>query len=326
MRTGVNPEKYKDHKNLLKYHRVIIPVYIPNFTEEYYKDIMQVFEDCLRSLFSSINPIFTAVTIINNNSHPNVGQIIYKFIQEGKIDKYIEHIENKGKVYAAINEARASFEPFITIADADVLFFPGWENEVFKIFQAHKKTGVVSPVPSQSLALYKNASLFFDKYFTGNIKYGKIVSDEDCQLFLKGLGNPDLLTRNNAQFSWKEKQYYLEDPVPAVIGANHYVATYRREVLVYNSNFPLEKFKKGYEEKYLDEPADKLGLYRLSSPKTFAYHVGNKPDEVTAKTDLNGSHLINPEMFQNLSVPGRSYVPYKLKEYFFKGLRKIKQL
>src|SRR5690606_24028134 len=99
-----------------------------------------------------------------------------------------------------------------------------------------------------NLGLYKNCSIFFDKYLTRGIKYGNVVNNEDCDLFLKGLGNQELLTRNNAKYSWREKQYYLQEPDTAVLGANHYIATYRREVLIYNSVFPEAKFKKGYEE------------------------------------------------------------------------------
>ena len=47
MRKGVNPEKDKTEKNLVKFHRIIIPVYIPNLTEEYYTESLQVFESCI---------------------------------------------------------------------------------------------------------------------------------------------------------------------------------------------------------------------------------------------------------------------------------------
>lgn len=325
MRSGVNPQKFKQEENIPKFHRVIIPVHIPNITEEYYKESLQVLEYCFKSLFQTINPEFTSVTIVNNNSHSDANKIIDSFLIDGKIDKYIEYGENKGKVYAVINEARSSYEPFITIADADVLFFPGWEKAVFKIFIAYNKAGVVSPVPSQNLGLYKNCSIFFDKYLNRCIKYAKVVKDEDCDLFLKGLGNSELLTRNNSKYSWKEKQYYLQDPVQALIGANHYVATYRKEVLVYNKTFPTSKFKKGYEEKYLDEPSDKLGWYRLSTPQTFAYHVGNKTDDIISRNN-SSNDLLTKDDIEGINSVKKSPIPYILKRLFFKSLRKIKQL
>lgn len=326
MRSGVNPQKLKSEKNRLKYHRVIVPVHIPNLEEDYYREALTVLKSCLHSLLQTINSETTDVTIINNSSCIETTNFLRQLLKEGSVNKLVEYKENMGKVYAVLNEARASYESFLTVADADVLFLKGWEKAVFDLFKEYKKAGVISPVPSQSLALYKNCSLFFDLYFSGQIKYDKIVKDEDCDLFLKGLGNPLLLTRKNAPFSWKEKQYFLKRSIKAVVGANHYVATYRREALVNNCQFPHKKFTKGYEEKYLDEPVDRLGWYRLSTPQTFAYHLGNRLEENIKLSAPYGENILEPSLFSTLSPAGPSLFPYALKKAYFKMLRKVKQL
>jgi len=326
MRTGVNPEKFKTEKNVHYFHRVIVPVHIPESSNVYYKDAIEVLKVCLQSLFNSINNETTAITIINNASNIEVEELFSGYYKVGLINKYVIYKENKGKVHAIISEARACFEDYITIADSDVLFIEGWENACFEIFNSYPMAGVVSPVPSQNLALYYNRSLFYDLFLKGKIKYGKVVSDYDCELFLKGLGNSALLDRNNADYSWKQKQYYLDKPSRAIVGANHFIATYRREVLMWNKVFPQEKFKKGYEEYYLDFPADRLGWYRLSTPKTYAYHLGNKLDDEVYKFSNNSKSKISKESFKELSKPRPSKISYKMKRIFFKLLRSIKQL
>jgi len=68
MREGVNPEKYKEEKNERKFHRIIMPVFIPETTEDYYTESIEVFKSCVSSLFKTINYHSTVITIINNNS------------------------------------------------------------------------------------------------------------------------------------------------------------------------------------------------------------------------------------------------------------------
>ena len=293
MRKGVNPEKDKTEKNLVKFHRIIIPVYIPNLTEEYYTESLQVFESCIESLIKTINYKTTAITVVNNCSHTELTNRINNYLDKGQIEKHVQYHENRGKVYAVLSEAKASYEAFITIVDADVLFFSGWERSIFEVFKNFPKAGVVSPLPSQNLALYKNNSIFYDHFLQGRIKYGKIVNDKDCDLFLKGMGNSALLKRNKHKYSWKERQYYIKKKIPAVIGAGHFVATYRKEIFNNINSFPEWKFKNGFEEEFLDEPADQLGWYRLSTVGTYAYHIGNKMDKVVRNHKFEENKLLD---------------------------------
>ena len=129
MRKGVNPEKLKNEKNHQYKHRVIMPVYIPNTEEEYYKQSVEVFRFSLRSLIETINPETTAITIIDNNSIKEVNDIINLNLEY--IDKKVSYSDNKGKVYAVLNEMRSCYEPFVTCTDADVLFLRGWEKASF---------------------------------------------------------------------------------------------------------------------------------------------------------------------------------------------------
>lgn len=326
MREGVNPEKFKDEKNVQKFHRIIVPIYIPDSQEEYYKGSFEVLKTCLESIAKTINYETTAITIINNGSSPTVAAFLASYLNLGLIDKLISYSENQGKVYSVFAEARGSYEPFITITDGDVLFFEGWESAVFDIYKAFPKSGVVSPLPLQNLAFNKNNSVFFDNFLLNKIRYEKIVSDKDCELFLKGMGNSALLKRNNRKYSWKEKQYFLKRKVNAILGAGHFVATYRKEVFKANLPFPVWKFKNGFEDLYLDEPTDKFGWYRLSTSKSFAYHLGNRVDDISENLNFEEVHELDKNIFAEIQTPLKSKVPYPIKKYFFRVLKKFWKL
>lgn len=324
MRKGVNPEKYKNEQNQVYYHRVIIPVYIPNTVDDYYSKSIQVFDFCLNSLSRTINLSTTAITIINNNSCDGVNEIVLKY--QSIIDKYVCYRNNKGKVYTVYSEAKSAYEPFITIADADVFFFTGWEREVFSIFNTFKKAGVVSPLPLPNMALYNNASVFFDSYFRLNLKYDKVIADKDFDMYLLGMGNHSLLKRTKHKYNWREKHYYLDAQPKAIIGAGHFVATYKKEIFKTNLPFPEMKFKKGYEELYLDNPSDRLGWYRLSTVKTFAFHMGGEVENFLKSTIFEKRDLVTKQEILGIKSSKKSLIPYPLKRFIFKILLHLKKL
>ena len=135
MRIGVNPQKDKKEYNRKKFHRIIIPVFIPDSKNSYYSDALKVFKECLFSLYNTVNPYTTAITVVNNNSNDEISGFLKEQLIKRNLDKVVSYNENRGKVFAVISEAKASFENFITICDADVIFFQGWEEAVAKIFK-----------------------------------------------------------------------------------------------------------------------------------------------------------------------------------------------
>ena len=327
MRKGVNPEKNKTDFNKRYFHRIIIPVYIPDSKSEFYRNSIDVFEVALTSLLNSINPITTAVTVIDNSSKEEVKFILKENIK--KVDKVVNYNSNKGKVYAVISELRAAYEPFVTVADADVLFLEGWENAVFSLFKEFPKAGVVAPLPCSGLAFSHNTSLFFDNYLIGKIKYGSVVKEEDSQLYIEGLGNSAILDRNNRNFHWYEKQYYLGKEVKAVVGAGHFVATYRAAIFKGETSFPEIKFKNGYEDQFIDVLADKKGYYRLSTTETFAYHIGNNLDKnVEILSKRKGEKLkLKLKLINNLTLNRkRRWTSHYLRQIVFKVIKKTMHL
>ncbi|MGV3697946.1 glycosyltransferase family A protein [Flavobacterium sp.] len=298
MRVGNNPEKDKEAKNILKPHRVVVVFYIPESKEEFYGQLDAVLDKCLQTLIQTINPETTNITLINNDSSAKVNNVVEKY--KHLIDKYVVYTENKGKVYAVLNEVRAVFEPFVTITDADILFYNGWEKAVFETFRQFPLAGVVSPMPLPYLTFYYNHNIFGFNTLKGKIKYGKYVDDKDIELYLQGTNLPKLIERKT-RYNWAEKQFVLKDKGhTAVVGAYHVVSTYRTEQFRNCYSFPDLKFKNSYEGNFIDCLAEANGLYRLSTIKTYAYHIGNQIDAVVLNHDYEPNDRIETSFFDEI--------------------------
>ena len=323
MRDGVNPEKFKSEALPEFLHRVIVPVFIPNLIDDYYQNQYAVFEVFLDELIKTINPETTAISLINNNCCDEISELIGK--QRSGIDKLIVYKENKGKVYPVLQEARAAAEPFVTITDADVLFYPGWEQAVFEVFSSCSRAGVVAPLPSPALAFYENSSVFLDEYFRGGVTYEKVMRDADAAIYLKGMGNDSLLNRAHKNHSWKEYQYVLKNK-KAIIGSGHFVATYRTSLFTGTYKYPKLKFKNGLEREYIDMLSDQKGYYRLSTVETYAYHMGNILDAYLPVFN-RADNPLEPDLIQKAAHTAKpSLFPYRLRVTLFKLLKRVRQL
>ncbi|WP_139958083.1 glycosyltransferase family A protein [Flavicella sediminum] len=319
MRIGNNPEKTKHTEILYKKHRIIIPVYIPASNDEYFKNLLEVYKTSMDSLFATIDVNTTVITIINNNCKQEVTEYINSLLAQKLIDKHVVYQENYGKVFAILSEARASYEDFISIADADVFYFNEWENKVFEIFEAFDRAGVVSPVPSPHLTFYNNVSLF------GNLfhfpKKANVVTADSFKFLEEGTSNPEIF--NHKKQNWKKKQFYLEkQQIKACVGSGHFVATYRNVFKEFECVKPVYVFKNGDENFYLDLQFDQLGYYRLSTLETKAYHLGNTIPEWTNTVKHKGSKTL---IKATNKIKHRFHLPqYFFRKFIYKVLKKIK--
>lgn len=317
MRIGSNPEKEKARKLSYKRHRVIIPVYIPDDNHEYFENAVEVFQKCMHSLLQTIDSDKTAITVINNSSKKEITDIIQKLLYQKQIDKQVHYSENKGKVYAVLQEARSCYEEFVTICDADVFFYPNWQNEVINIFKTFKDIGVVGITPDANLAFYCNNSLFTNRFLS--VKQGKVVEDKDFELFEEGINKPGFFISKNK--NWKQKQYYLEkDNVQAVIGAAHFASTYRSELF---RKLPFQKpifVFPGGEKSFIDEPIDVLGYGRVSLTKAYAYHLGNSIPQ-WLMSEQNCISVLKDFEMQEKSVV--TILPYSVKTFFVRIIKRF---
>lgn len=273
MRIGNNPVKADNAVLIENYHRVIIPVYIPNF-EGYFAEAFDIFKLCLESLLLTVHSK-TRITIYNNACHPDVKNYIdFQFSKSEIIDQVFHSKENLGKINAILAASKGNLEPLITITDADVLFKSAWQQEVEKIFFAFPSAGMVSPVPnSKTYRTYTN-SVWGNYFFSGMMQFDDVQDPEGLIKFDKSLGNPQPLFKDIHLKKYLTVQ--AKNGSKACVGCGHFVATMRREVFDKGSDSPaFIKIQGGVENRYIDKPNDDLGFLRLSTLGNFAFHMGN---------------------------------------------------
>jgi Glycosyl transferase family 2 len=329
MRIGKNPNIHKELELQEASHRVIIPVYIPN-GEGYYKETFDVFKVCIDSLLLTINDD-TRISIISNASSSEVNAFINELFAQGRIDRAVFNEENVGKMNAIIAETRASFEEFITYADADVFFDKGWLHQTHQIFNDIPKAGFVSmnPYPDNLTMAHSTVLANLTKCIWSKKKTSEVCSYDDLEHFHKSVGRDKAST--DAMYN-KGKVVCVGNNF--IIGAGHFCCTIKKTptlkyVPEYKSNMIISG---GSENKYLDTPFNKTGLWRLSSPKAFVWHMGNVLDHDWSSKKMDALQGFKEKSFTfNALASNRSafvsrIIPYYLKTKLVALLKKLKLL
>ena len=157
-------------------HRIIIPIYIPNLEEEYFKDGLKILKICIESLLLTIHNK-TKISLINNNCCKEVSEFLeLTYNLNENVDQLLNSKLNLGKVNALYSSIKSNLEPLITISDADVMFLPNWQSEVENIINTMPQAGMVSPVPSSKAysSRYLYSSLFYG-LFKAKLKFSDVL-------------------------------------------------------------------------------------------------------------------------------------------------------
>lgn len=271
MRIGLSESKKNNILVAKSYHRIIIPVYVPNLTDDYFKDGKTILKYSLDSLIHTVHSK-TRITLINNGSCESVYKLLESYYKECQFIDQLFHSPNIGKVNAIYSAAKTNLEPLITIADADVLYKQGWQQAVENIMIAFPNAGMVSPVPS---SIAYNSSVLKSTYgkFLGKnrFKFKNVVDVSALENFQHSIGN-NIYNENHL----KQILTLEQNDTIATVGCGHFVATLRAEVFKFAPNEPCQfKIVGGSERTYFDEPNDAAGLLRLATYENFAYHLGN---------------------------------------------------
>jgi hypothetical protein len=310
MRIGSNPEKVSGSIDLNNYHRIIVPVYIPNF-EGYFKDSFETFKLCIASLLLTVHSK-TRITIYNNNCHVDVKNYIdEQFNNSLLIDQVFHSKENLGKINAFLAASKGNLEPLITVTDADVLFKIGWQKNVEQLFLSFPNAGMVSPVPISKFYKSYTANNWVYGLLKGKIFFDKVINPDALKKFDHSLGNV------KSFFDPIHLEKYLvlknkENNAEAVMGCGHFVATLRREVFDLGTSEPSYfKIDHAIENKFIDIPNENLGFLRIATKENYAYHLGNAPEKwmyeelellKNNKEDVFLTHLPQAQQLSNVST------------------------
>jgi hypothetical protein len=277
MRQGVNPNalELKELGHVL--HRVIIPVYIPTM-DGFYTESFNTFKACLDSLISSIGEE-TKITIIDNNSIEEVKDYCSALLEKGLLDRFVQNHENRGKVETVLGEARASFEPLITISDCDILFRNNWLIDVIDAFKKIRGLGTLGLLSFPDLSFRNTSAVLFSRFW--KLRFKKALSDEQIYETYKSVGQVD--PEKLSALRTLKQLVFRQGKMEYLVGNNHAVATYRREVFFELTDRKVKYVfsSKGYkaDQIFLDEAVDYQGWLRLSFKEARAYHMGNTWDE-----------------------------------------------
>ncbi|WP_445955314.1 glycosyltransferase family A protein [Yeosuana sp.] len=320
MRKGKNISKDKLLKKEPCSHRVIIPLYIPH-ENDYYNDSFDIFKMCLLSIKkTSLSPL--KISVINNGSCASVHSKLITLYEGGYIDELIIVKDNIGKINAILKALRTTEERLITITDADVLFLNKWEEEVINIFKAFPKAGVVCPVPVFRTQLRLTSNIWIRYLFSNKLKFRPVKNQEAMTRFANSIGWPWLDVKYKDIIATLKSN----DGDLAVVGASHFVGTYKKEVFdkIPNTN---SEYVLGGDSEYLysDIPVLKMGGYRLATYDNFAYHLGNtkEPWMIDLYDSLKDEQKVY-DNFDSIKKLTSKETSYFISEKIFKKLFTIK--
>lgn len=269
MRVGFNPNRNKVQETNDYFHQFVIPVYIPN-QEGYYKDSFQILQYCLESVLKTSHSQ-TFISIVDNGSCVEVQNYLHRLYNQGKIHELINTI-NIGKINAVLKGISGQNFEIITVTDADVLFLNNWQQETYDIFEKFPKAGAICPTPSPKMLKRYTFNVLFEKFRSKKLQFTDVKNPKALMCFAESIGNSKFYEECHLAYNLT----ISNENKKAVLGAAHFVASYRGEI--------FNKFKHRYsnfglggdsEEKFLDRPVVNQGYWRLSTEDNFAYHMGN---------------------------------------------------
>ena len=85
-------------------------------------------------------------------------------------------------------------------------------------------------------------------------------------------------------------------------------------------------FRNGYEQQHLDYFSERMGYVRLSTPKCWAYHMGNTiPDDLIVDKQ---SYVKTKEIFPDASRRNRwlNFIGYNVSSILVRVMRRLKLL
>lgn len=302
MRIGLNPNKDQRLEATGYFHQVIVPVHIPN-QEGYFADSFRLLQYCIGSLLkTSHNKTF--FTIVNNGSCKEVEEYINELKNNNAIHEVI-HTTSIGKLNSILKGLSGQKFDWVTITDADVLFLNNWQKATYGIFSAFPKAGAVCPSPSSRVLKHFTYNVILSHFFNPKLAFTDVVNGNAMKSFAHSIGNPDFY--NEAHL---EKYLTISNEnTKAVIGAGHFVATYKSAI--FNGSLPqFSEYSLGgdSEELILDKPVVDNGYWRLSTEDNFAYHMGNSQEPWMK------------EMFDAIAVETEAFLPLPITTTKTSGL------
>lgn len=317
MRVGTNPLKDQKVQRHRFWHRVVTAVYVPD-DGAYFEHSAEVLDAVLTSMVQTTGPE-TGITVVVNDASESCKEVIETAYRDCARMEVIWKAENVGKVEALFSSVRGYHEPFVTLTDSDVFFLPGWLGKTMEVFDAFPWVGAVSALPVPHLRRHYTTATWFGASLRGMLRWGGLARREDMEQYMQDLGSPRLISERLLQAQWGVEN----KGVVALIGATHMQCTFRREVI---DAAPREECRAALglesEIRWMDEPADALGYWKLCLPRAYVRHLGNQ-------CPTNVLKLVRESASQAVAAPKNgvrgfeSFVPYRFRSMIGRAVNRL---
>lgn len=276
MRIGNNPLKDSNKPLEHTFHRIIIPVYIPNF-EGYFEGSFKNLKCCIESIKKTTDET-TKISLINNACTPVVTEYLNDLNSSGEVDQVIHNNANRGKIESVLSVARGSFEELITITDCDILFLNNWLSKTIQAFEDVSTLGAFSLLTVPHNVLNCNHSTILSSFLRAKIRPQAVLTPDQIDEIYNSIG---LLGSESHKVALRNRQLVVNfGKNQYCLGCNHAVATYKKHVFLEKNKLNHKvkfAFNHSYKavKKFIDLPTDENGFFRLSPTSPMAIHMGN---------------------------------------------------
>lgn len=323
MRIGTNPIKESGVLTLARPCRVVVPVYIPE-RAGYFSESLEILQMCLESLhLTAGNNV--AITVVSNGCAQEVLTALESMFARGWIDQLVLSRENLGKTGAIASVLKGAPEELLAWTDCDVLFKLGWIEAVVKVFHAFPECGAVAPFPGAHLPWHHTSATMLGAWASRCIAREGVVPIQDLDDFSRSVGTPGLFKSGQKESQWIVRR----ENVKACIGAGHFVCCIRPEVVKGMPDEPCTAALNGEaDRKFLDLPPERCGLWRLSLPRAYVWHMGNTTEPWMRKyVEQLRLETYPPGMRQLRLPPSKrplaSRVPLRARTFAARVLKKL---
>jgi glycosyltransferase involved in cell wall biosynthesis len=255
--------------------------YIPD-RSGYFKDQLEVLKLCLNSIAAHAGDSVDLL-VVDNGSTGDVIDYLMESFASGLVTQLVLNRRNAGKANAVLQILRTAPGELVCYTDGDIYFKPGWLEAHLEIMEVFPRVGVVGGIPLRNQAAHsysQRAVAWIEKNFDGEIEIGDLIPEDWTRDFLASLG----LTGEEASAqidAWRDLQdcRIVSDGKAAFVGAAHMQFLISRAAI---EALPHQRFEYALEpgeDHLIDQAIDDLGLLRLSTPRPYVYHIGNRVAE-----------------------------------------------
>jgi hypothetical protein len=231
-----------------------------------------VLQMSLDSLERTVDPDLGRVTLISNASCPEIERLLLDR-KSDLFDQVNLNRTNRGKIDGLLPAARGALEEVVVFSDCDVLFRPGWLEEILRVFSIFPEAASVTPIASPRRYFYETRTTLLDAALKREIGVKRRMPDADFDRITERSAHPDMQLRfRSGQVTVSRNGY------DAGIAGGHQCMAFRSEMLLRLPLAPCRALLEPHADRdYLDRPPDLQGYWRLSTTRHFAFHMGNVP-------------------------------------------------